>query len=203
MYQLKDCKTINFAVWPTKKATFDRGRVSLKNTSSKIDPRDFRREIIPFPLRFAKYLSFCADVNSKTLLVSEGLKNLVTSIKEQIYTLNFKLPRQKTSGKSLFIQGFYLFFTSSDAPFYLQNDRRTEVSVVFVYRSCDHEPDFDRNCCKNLPEVQGLKVHRISGCWWDWWHLVRKFEVNLSKCAWQIIAAFFCNTCLSNNIYYY
>lgn len=108
MYQFKDCKTINFAVWPTKKATFDRGRVSLKNTSSKIDPRDFRREIIPFPLRFAKYLSFCADVNSKTLLVSEGLKNLVTSIKGR-YTLNFKLPRQKTSGKSLFIQGFYLF----------------------------------------------------------------------------------------------
>lgn len=32
---------------------------------------------------------------------------------------------------------------------------------------------------------------------------VRKFEVNLGKCAWQIIAAFFCNTCLSNNIDYY
>lgn len=202
MYQLKDCKTINFAVWPTKKAIFDRGNVSLKNTSSKIDPRDFRREIIPFPLRFAKYLSFCADVNSKTLLVSEGLKNLVTSIKEQIY-FEFQASKAENERKVVIHPGIYLFFTSSDAPFYLQNDRRTEVSVIFVYRSCDHELYFDRNCCKNLPEVQGLKVHRISGCWWDWWHLVRKFEVNLSKCAWQIIAAFFCNTCLSNNIDYY
>lgn len=202
MYQLKDCKTINFAVWPTKKATFDRGRVSLKNTSSKIDPRDFRREIIPFPLRFAKYLSFCADVNSKTLLVSEGLKNLVTSIKEQIY-FEFQASKAENERKVVIHPGFLPFFTSSDAPFYLQNDRRTEVSVIFVYRSYDHELYFDRNCCKNLPEVQGLKVHRISGCWWDWWHLVRKFEVNLGKCAWQIIAAFFCNTCLSNNIDYY
>lgn len=79
MYQLKDCKKLILL------NVFERGRASLKNTSSKIGPRDFRREIIPFPLRFAKYLSFCADVNSKTLLVSEGLKNLVTSIKEQIY----------------------------------------------------------------------------------------------------------------------
>lgn len=116
MYQLKDCKTINFAVWPTKKATFDRGRVSLKNTSSKIDPRDFRREIIPFPLRFAKYLSFCADVNSKTLLVSEGLKNLVTSIKEQIY-FEFQASKAENERKVVIHPGFLPFFYQFRRPF--------------------------------------------------------------------------------------
>lgn len=118
MYQLKDCKTINFAVWPTKKATFDRGRVSLKNTSSKIDPRDFRREIIPFPLRFAKYLSFCADVNSKTLLVSEGLKNLVTSIKEQIY-FEFQASKAENERKVVIHPGFLPFFLPVQTPLFI------------------------------------------------------------------------------------
>lgn len=115
MYQLKDCKTINIAEWPTK-AIFERGRASLKNTSSKIGPRDFRREIIPFPLRFAKYLSFCADVNSKTLLVSEGLKNLVTSIKEQIY-FEFQASKAENERKVVIHPGFLPFFYQFRRPF--------------------------------------------------------------------------------------
>lgn len=73
---------------------------------------------------------------------------------------------------------FKTFSPVQYAPFYLQNER-TGVPVLFVYCSCDYDPYFDRNRCEVLPEVQGLQVHSISGSWWDWWHLVRKLEVNL------------------------
>lgn len=158
--------------------------------SSKIDPRDFRTEILLIPLRIARYFWFCAGVNSKTLLNSGGLKNLPTS--ESRYTLNSTPPRQKTSWNTLFIQFFKTFSLVQYAPFYLQNER-TGVPVLFVYCSCDYDPYFDRSRCEVLPEVQGLQVHSISGSWWDWWHLVRKLEVNLKAVnitcsAWKIIA---------------
>lgn len=83
--------------------------------SSKIDPRDFRTEILLIPLRIARYFWFCAGVNSKTFLSSGGLKNLLTS--ESRYTLNSTPPRQKTSWNTLFIQFFLNLFTCSIRPF--------------------------------------------------------------------------------------
>lgn len=154
----------------TRKSIFE------KYYSSKTDPRDFRAEILLIPLRIARYFWFCAGVNSKTLLNSGGFQNLPTS--ESRYTLNSTPPRQKTSWNTLFIHFLKTFLPVQYAPFYLQNER-TGVPVLFVFCSCNYDPYFDRNRCEVLPEVQGLQVHSISGSWWDWWHLVRKLEVNL------------------------
>lgn len=154
----------------TRESIFEKYPIALKLPTwfSDRNPTD--------SLRIARYFWFCAGVNSKTLLNSGGLKNLPTS--ESRYTLNSTPPRQKTSWNTLFIQFFKTFSPVQYAPFYLQNER-TGVPVLFVYCSCDYDPYFDRNRCEVLPEVQGFQVHSISGSWWDWWHLVRKLEVNL------------------------
>lgn len=119
--------------------------------SSKIDPRDFRTEILLIPLRIARYFWFCAGVNSKTLLNSGGLKNLPTS--ESRYTLNSTSPRQKTSWNTLFIQFLKKLFYLSNTPLFIFKMNELEyqfflftvpaimtliliVIAVKIYRKC-------------------------------------------------------------------